>query len=159
MIRKYDKSDIDSLLNIWLVASIKAHDFVNADFCKSKVDDMDFIYPGGLTLRPGVQKDIFFDTIKKNYPDLLHEFQRRYSNNLSSGSPVKSSTNELYNNLKHLSDKYQIPIEPPHYMYKDLYPVYDEIYILLNHMVSLYSANGTDTKFKKSFKCLFSIFR
>ncbi len=98
--------------------------------------DVDFIYPGGLTLRPGVQKDIFFDTIKKNYPDLLQEFQKRYSNNLPSGSPVKSSTNELYKNLKHFSDKYQIPIEPPHNIYKDLYPIYDEIYILINHMVS-----------------------
>jgi len=38
------KSDIDQVINIWLEASIKAHDFVNGEFWESKVTDMRDIY-------------------------------------------------------------------------------------------------------------------
>lgn len=44
MIRKFKKSDIDDVVNIWLQASINAHDFVDPKFWESKVDDMRQIY-------------------------------------------------------------------------------------------------------------------
>jgi putative acetyltransferase len=50
MIRKFQQSDIDQVINIWLEASIKAHDFVNSEFWKSKVKDMRELYiPSGET--------------------------------------------------------------------------------------------------------------
>lgn len=44
MIRKFEQSDIDQVINIWLEASMKAHDFVSNEFWKSKVKDMRDIY-------------------------------------------------------------------------------------------------------------------
>ena len=44
MIRKFQKSDIDTIVNIWLEASIKAHDFIESTFWKSKAKDMREIY-------------------------------------------------------------------------------------------------------------------
>ncbi len=44
MIRKYNDNDLDSILEIWLTASMKAHDFVSAEFWKSQVDNMRNIY-------------------------------------------------------------------------------------------------------------------
>ncbi len=44
MIRKFGGSDIDPVLDIWLSASIKAHDFVEASFWKSQVENMRNIY-------------------------------------------------------------------------------------------------------------------
>ena len=44
MIRKFSGSDIDHVLDIWLSASIKAHDFVEASFWKSQVENMRNIY-------------------------------------------------------------------------------------------------------------------
>jgi putative acetyltransferase len=44
MIREFKQSDLDQALNIWLNASIKAHDFVPKEFWKSKIDDMRNIY-------------------------------------------------------------------------------------------------------------------
>lgn len=50
MIRKFQQSDIDQVISIWLEASIKAHDFVGSGFWKSKVTDMREIYiPSGET--------------------------------------------------------------------------------------------------------------
>ncbi|ENQ8746675.1 N-acetyltransferase [Vibrio parahaemolyticus] len=44
MIRKYNSNDLDSVLEIWLEASVKAHDFVPADFWGSQVESMRNIY-------------------------------------------------------------------------------------------------------------------
>ncbi|MEK0276751.1 N-acetyltransferase [Vibrio vulnificus] len=44
MIRKYKESDLDSVLEIWLNASVKAHDFVDPEFWKSQVDNMRNLY-------------------------------------------------------------------------------------------------------------------
>ncbi|WP_394241179.1 N-acetyltransferase [Vibrio astriarenae] len=44
MIRKYVEKDIDSVLDIWLEASIQAHNFVAADFWQSQLDSMRNVY-------------------------------------------------------------------------------------------------------------------
>ncbi|XOB61079.1 N-acetyltransferase [Campylobacterota bacterium DY0563] len=44
MIREYKEKDIDSIVGIWLEASIKAHSFVPEEFWKNKVEDMRNIY-------------------------------------------------------------------------------------------------------------------
>ena len=40
MIRAFESSDMDEVLNIWLEASIGAHGFVGKNFWESRVDDM-----------------------------------------------------------------------------------------------------------------------
>jgi len=47
VIRAYDQTDIDQVLNIWLDASIKAHNFIDKGFWESKVIDMREIYLPG----------------------------------------------------------------------------------------------------------------
>ena len=44
MIRKFKESDMESVLDIWLCASIKAHNFVKASFWESQVENMRNIY-------------------------------------------------------------------------------------------------------------------
>ncbi|GAD79422.1 N-acetyltransferase [Vibrio ezurae] len=44
MIREYQAKDIESVLDIWLTASIQAHDFVGAEFWQSQVSNMRDIY-------------------------------------------------------------------------------------------------------------------
>ncbi|SJN54311.1 putative N-acetyltransferase YjaB [Vibrio ruber DSM 16370] len=44
MIRKYNEEDLDSVLDIWLKASVKAHDFVSAEFWESQIENMRNIY-------------------------------------------------------------------------------------------------------------------
>lgn len=40
MIRNFELSDMEAVLAVWLKASITAHNFVEAEFWESKVDDM-----------------------------------------------------------------------------------------------------------------------
>ncbi|WP_340608470.1 N-acetyltransferase [Xenorhabdus bharatensis] len=44
MIRKFLSEDMDTVLIIWLEASIKAHHFVAADFWQSQIENMRNIY-------------------------------------------------------------------------------------------------------------------
>lgn len=44
MIRKFKESDMNIVLDIWLSASINAHNFVEQSFWKSQVDNMRNIY-------------------------------------------------------------------------------------------------------------------
>lgn len=44
MIRNHIENDTESVLNIWLTASVKAHDFVPAEFWQSQLGGMRDIY-------------------------------------------------------------------------------------------------------------------
>ncbi|MBS9981494.1 N-acetyltransferase [Vibrio alginolyticus] len=44
MIRKYNENDMDSVLEIWLKASVKAHAFISPEFWESQVENMRNIY-------------------------------------------------------------------------------------------------------------------
>ncbi|OWV29875.1 N-acetyltransferase [Halomonas campaniensis] len=44
MIRKYQKADMDQILDIWLSASVKAHAFIESAFWESKVSEMRDVY-------------------------------------------------------------------------------------------------------------------
>lgn len=44
MIREYSAADTETVLNIWLTASIKAHDFMPSKFWQSQVGNMRDIY-------------------------------------------------------------------------------------------------------------------
>lgn len=44
MIRKYRESDMEQVLDVWLSASIEAHDFIASEFWRSKVSEMRDIY-------------------------------------------------------------------------------------------------------------------
>ncbi|WED25644.1 N-acetyltransferase [Vibrio sp. DW001] len=44
MIRRYEEDDVEVVLDIWLSASIQAHNFVAAEFWVSQVDSMRNVY-------------------------------------------------------------------------------------------------------------------
>jgi len=60
MIRAFEASDMNDVLNIWLEASIRAHSFVGKEFWESKIDDMretyipnaeTYVYSDGATVK------------------------------------------------------------------------------------------------------------
>ena len=54
---------------------------------KAKKIGIDFIIFGGMTLKDGRQKDNYYDTLKKSYPDLLVEYNNIYRGD-KWGSPI-----------------------------------------------------------------------
>jgi DNA repair photolyase len=115
---------------------------------------VDFAMPGGLTLRPGVQKETFMESLQQYSPDLIPKYRHIYREDRQSGAPAADYYHAILQRNASLSQEYGIPSEVPHYTYCNLLPVYDEVYLLLSHMVSLYRSRGIDTnRLATSLKC------
>ncbi|WP_027967474.1 N-acetyltransferase [Halomonas halocynthiae] len=44
MIRSYNSSDLESVLSIWFESSVKAHNFISADFWEAQIESMRNVY-------------------------------------------------------------------------------------------------------------------
>lgn len=106
----------------------------------------DFVYPGGLTLRPGSQKDAFLSVIDARYPSLRPLYDRLYRENRQSGMPVSDAGRTFVKNLDRRVRERGLPQMIPHRVYRDLLCPPDAFFVLLCHMQSLYSLRGIDTR-------------
>ncbi len=113
-------------------------------FEKLKEINVDFIMPGGLTLRPGVQKETFMKTVYSYYPELTDKYLTLYGEERPSGTPLYSYAKILFDFLYKNILNLNIPVEVPHYVYKGKFANYDETFILLNHLKDIYSRRGED---------------
>ncbi|MCD4653373.1 hypothetical protein K8T06_05510 [bacterium] len=107
---------------------------------------IDFILPGTLTLRPGRQKQFFFNTLRKYFPEFVNKYKKIYGLNKPSGSPLPGVTRDFHRKFESVFSKTPIHQNIPHYIYRNHFPLYDEIYILMSHMISLYSRRGTSVE-------------
>jgi DNA repair photolyase len=107
--------------------------------------EVDWIMPGGLTLRPGRQKDTYMGLISRNYPGLEARYRRLYSEERASGSPLKSYLGELGEKFRGVSTEFGISPVVPHSIYRDQLHNYDELNVLLHQMMELYGSRGVNT--------------
>jgi hypothetical protein len=105
---------------------------------------IDFILPGFLTLRPGIQKQTFLEVLKQYFPHLENSYLQLYSNNLRSGNPQKKYRDQLLKQAAELIEQQELPRQIPHYVYQDRLTLPDEIYVLLEHLKFLYSQKKVD---------------
>lgn len=117
---------------------------ITALYEKLQAINVDFAIPGCLTLRPGKQKDIFLDVLQSHFPELHNKYETLYHKNLKSGAPTYAYRQQFAQRVNAIQEKFRIPWLVPHHVYKNQFPLYDEIYILLNHMQSLYARDGVD---------------
>ena len=96
------------------------------------------VMPGGLTLRPGRQKDLWLKAIKQHYPNLEKQYHEIYIENKQSGSPIASYSNESYKHIYDSLRELKIPTRIPHQYYRGVLPLYDEVFVLLSHLFELY---------------------
>jgi DNA repair photolyase len=101
--------------------------------------------PGGLTLRPGRQKDLFLETLAGFEPSLGSRYRELYSEERPSGAPVGSYTREVRPVWKRMLDQLGLPFMVPHSVHRRLLGPQDSARVLLCHMGELYAARGVPT--------------
>lgn len=106
---------------------------------------VDWVMPGGLTLRPGRQKQFYVGVLTRHYPALVPLYDDLYRENRQSGAPLGSYNEALNFRSRIHNDRVQIPPVVPHRIYQGQLHLYDEVNVLLHHMVELYTARGTNT--------------
>jgi len=105
---------------------------------------VDVVMPGSMTLRPGVNKNVYFNVIEEHFPHLLKKYHALYSENRQSGSPKNSYANKVHSTFGNIITSHEIPVRIPHRLYKNRMPVYDEVYILMTHMIGIYDHRGVN---------------
>ena len=106
----------------------------------------DFVMPGGLTLRPGRQKEFFLERLRGSHPELVPRYEELYGENRPSGSCRLDYRRELYPRLGRAIGEAGLASEIPHRLYRGRMPLYDELYVLLCHMVGMYERRGTEVR-------------
>jgi DNA repair photolyase len=100
---------------------------------------VDFVLPGGLTLRPGRQKDVFLGTIRRVFPDLTARYENLYDENRPSGAPRSAYSRERQKRAEQAFFKAGIPVIVPHRLYRGWIPLYDEVDVLMGQMIRHYA--------------------
>jgi hypothetical protein len=93
----------------------------------------DFVCFGGLTLRPGVQKNTYLQTLGTYRPDLLSGYQRAYRSNCRSGAPDARYLGRVDRRFRDALGRHGLPGRPPRRLFSGLIPCYAEIGVLLEH--------------------------
>lgn len=106
----------------------------------------DFIYPGGLTLRPGRQKELFLSVVASNYPELLPRYADIYRENRQSGMPLADYAVPVMKTWNRSLDAMGMPQMVPHRIYREMLSSPDSLFVLFCHMQSLYRARGVETR-------------
>jgi DNA repair photolyase len=96
-------------------------DNLHSIFRLAKESDAEFIISGGLTLRPGRNKNEFFHTLEQHFPEILPHYQKLYGNNHKGGQPDPKVAEEfnLIDIIKTgylLSKEYGITFYEPRYI-------------------------------------------
>jgi DNA repair photolyase len=106
---------------------------------------VDWMMPAGTTLRPGRQKSVFLEAMRLLHPERLSDVEAIYADERDSGSPSAAHRHELHRRFRAAPDSEAIPPLVPHRLFKDRLLLYDEIWVLLQHMAELYEWRGVDT--------------
>ncbi len=93
-----------------------------------------FVLAGGLTLRPGRNKNIYMQVLKKHYPQYLEIYEKMYRRDFFSGSPLREYSNPFYERVYALMDNKGLNSFIPFQVYKERFPIYEVIYIYLKHL-------------------------
>jgi DNA repair photolyase len=114
------------------------------NFCiEAKVD---FVMPGGLTLRPGRQKDFYIKALDAYRPDLVESTLKLFAEERSSGAPCAWAARELAGRVSPIQRDSGLPFLLPHRVFARFIPAHDSLRLLLRDMVELYAARKVDTK-------------
>lgn len=106
---------------------------------------VDFVMPGGLTLRPGRQKDLYLATLGDYRPDLLESTRLIFKDERPSGWPGAEAARKLTTRLAPIQKDSGLPWLLPHAVYSRILPQHDALRILFLDMVELYAARGVAT--------------
>ncbi|MBW2527643.1 MAG: radical SAM protein [Deltaproteobacteria bacterium] len=93
----------------------------------------DFVCFGGLTLRPGVQRDTYLAEIRQHHPDLLRGYRAAYRSSHPSGAPDRRYAARVDARFHRALGRHRLPGRAPRRLFAAQMPLYAEVAVLLEH--------------------------
>jgi len=108
---------------------------------------IDFIIFGGMTLKDGRQKEYFFKTLKKYYPDLFTDYLNIYKSSKwgMATSDYYDSINQTFNVI---AKYYKIPRRIPQKFFNDILDENDLVTVILEHLDYLLNLEGKRSSYR-----------
>ncbi len=108
--------------------------------------NVDFVWPGLMTLKAGRQKELFLNVVHSHYPEKTAQIAALYDNDDIYGIPRSEHTRRKYKEIHELLFSMTMPMRPPMDLTKDRFQLYDEVQIIMQDMADMYSMRGTDIR-------------
>ena len=108
---------------------------------RAKDVGVDFIIFGGMTLKDGKQKDYFFETLNKTYPELITEYHHIYRRD-KWGQAIGEYYESISQTFNAIAKKYKIPKRIPPALYRDILSENDLVIVILEHIDYLLKLEG-----------------
>jgi DNA repair photolyase len=121
-------------------------DIINDTLKKAKEVGVDFIIFSGMTIKEGRQKDYFYKTLEKYYPDLLVDYDHIYYGN-KWGNAIESYYDSIHKTFSLIAKKYNIPIRIPNSIFKDYINKNDLVVALLEQIDYLLKIKGKKSSY------------
>jgi DNA repair photolyase len=112
---------------------------------RAKDNGAAFCMPGGLTLRPGRQKEHFLKAVEEHFPHLLATYREVYHEDRLSGMPFLAYRNGIGKKWDEAAREAGLPLTCPHESFKGKVSVADEIFLVLCRAQEAYRNKGLDT--------------
>jgi DNA repair photolyase len=93
----------------------------------------DFVCFGGLTLRPGIQKDTYLAVLRTAFPTLADGYARLYAAERRSGVPMRRYLERLEGRGRAALAEHDMPGRIPRRLFQGQLPTYAEVGVLLEH--------------------------
>ena len=106
----------------------------------------EFVWPGGLTLRPGRQKETYMAMLAEHWPALGEHYVQAFSENRPSGMPLAAHSRAFEQRIARLMVASGLPALPPESVHRNLLCRSDSLFVLFSHMQTLYRRRGVDTR-------------
>ena len=119
---------------------------MNETIKKAKGVDIDFIIFSGMTLKEGRQKDYFYKTLKKYYPELIFEYNHIYHND-KWGKAIEPYCESINKTFSEISKKYKIPVRIPNFLFKDYINKNDLVIVILEQIDYLLKLQGKKSSY------------
>ncbi len=114
---------------------------------KVKEAGADFIIFGGLTLKPGIQKEYFMEKLKKWHPSMEHYYKVLFRFNDQWGNGVKQYYIDINRRFYKIAQKYSIPVRMPHHIYQNVLDANSFVAIMLEHIDYIKRMRGEKPEF------------
>jgi len=120
-------------------------DSIRSVYAAAAAAGADFVMPGGLTLRPGRQKDFYLRALEARDSSLLRSTLELYREERPSGAPTAQARRELDSRIAPIRRALGMPWLLPHRAFAAILPAHDSFRVLLRDMIELYGERGVDT--------------
>lgn len=105
------------------------------DLVKAAADaGAQYVCFGALTLRPGRQKNLYYDALRHDWPALVPGYDRAYGRELTSGAPDPRFVQKITERYSEALQKQGLPARIPRAVFHGYVPCYTEASVLLEHL-------------------------